>query len=83
MSKYKREPLPSLDGVAFSEMLEQAVEDGNADLISAKLPKLIRFIKMYQDRIYQFVKIPFRARTIYEQHDPSAADSRQETVWQV
>jgi len=75
MSKYKRKPLPSLDdGLPFIEMLEQAVEDGNADLVSAKLPKLIRFIKMYQGRIYQFVKIQFRARSIIDQHEPAVAD---------
>jgi len=62
------------DGTAFIETLEQAVADGNADLISENLPKLKRYISMYQDRIYQLAATQFRPRTIVDQHEPSAAD---------
>ena len=74
MSKYKRKPLPVFDGVAFIETLEQAVEDGNAEFISKSLPKLKRYISLHQDRVYQLSQIQFRARTIYEQHEPAAED---------
>jgi hypothetical protein len=74
MGKNKRKPLPTGDGMAFIETLEQAITDGDADLISANLPKLKRFISMYQDRIFQLSQIQFRACTIIEQHEPSAAD---------
>jgi hypothetical protein len=38
MSEYKKKSLPIADGTAFIKMLEQAVEDGNPDLIAANLP---------------------------------------------
>jgi len=72
--KYKRKPLPIADGVAFLKTLEQGVAEGDADLIAANLPKLKRYISMYQDRIYQLAATQFRARTILDQHEPSAAD---------
>ena len=71
MAKHKRKPLPIADGTAFIETLEQAVEDGNADLISANLPKLKDYVTMYQNRIFQLAKIQFRACTILEQHEPT------------
>ena len=74
MSKYKRKPLPIADGTAFIEMLEQAVEDGNPDLIAANLPTLKRYVSMYQARIFQLSQIQFRARTILAQHEPSFED---------
>jgi hypothetical protein len=76
--KYKRKSLPIADGTAFLKTLEQAVEDGNPDLIAANLPKLKRYIRMYQDRIYQLAATQFRARTILEQHEPSAEDRLKE-----
>jgi hypothetical protein len=72
--KYKRKPLPIADGTAFLKTLEQAVEEGDADLIAANLPKLKRYISMYQDRIYQLAKVQQRARDILNQHEPSAEE---------
>jgi hypothetical protein len=74
MSKYKRKPLPIADGTAFIEVLEQGVAEGNADLIAANLPKLKEYVQLYQDRIFQLAQIQFRACTILEQHEPSAAE---------
>ena len=76
MSEYKREPLPLADGVEFIKMLEKAVADGSPDLVSANMPKLIRYVKMYQDRIYQLSQIQFRARSIIDQHEPTAEDRK-------
>jgi len=72
--KYKRKPLPIADGVAFLKTLEQAVSEGNADMIAANLPKLKEYISMYQERIYQLALAQQRARDILNQHEPSAAD---------
>ena len=78
MGKHKRKPLPVLDGVAFLQTCEQAIEDGNADYVSVSLPKLKTYVSMYQDRIYQLSQIQFRARSIIEQHEPSAEDRRRD-----
>ncbi len=72
--KYKKTPLPIADGVAFIETLEQAVKDGNPDLIAANLPKLKRYISMFQDRNFQLSEIQQRARIIEQQHEPSFED---------
>ena len=52
MDKHKRKPLPTGDGVAFIETLERAVVEGDADFVSANMPKLKRFVKMYMDRVH-------------------------------
>ena len=74
MRTHKRKPLPLGDGVEFIRKLERAVEDGNPDLISTNLPKLKHYTKLYQDRMDQLTKIQFRARSIIEQHEPTAED---------
>ena len=72
--KYKRKPLPIADGTAFIKTMEQAVAEGNPDFIAANLPKLREYIRMYQDRVHQLSLIQFRARSIIDQHEPSAED---------
>ena len=47
---------------------------GNADYVSLSLPKLKKYVHMYQNRIYQLAKIQFRAKSIIEQHEPSAEE---------
>ena len=74
MAKNKRKPLPVLDGVAFLQTCEQMLADGNADYVSLSLPKLKKYVRMYQNRIHQLEEIQSRARSIIKRHEPSEDD---------
>ncbi len=64
MGKHIGKPLPVMDGVAFLETCEKAIADGDAVFIARNLGKVIRFVVMYRERIYQLAKIQFRACAI-------------------
>ena len=53
---------------------DKAVAEGNPDFIAKSLPKLKRYVAMYQERIFQLAQAQQRARELIEQHEQPAGD---------
>ena len=66
-----------LDGEPFIAQMEQAVQDGDADLVAANMLRLRQLIDDYAMRMYEIAQLSFRARTIVQQHEPPAAERSQ------
>ncbi len=64
--------LPFQDGESFIEKMEQAAQEGEADLIKENIPKLRQIVHLYQERALELAKLQLRARTILEKHEPPA-----------
>ena len=64
--------LPPNDGRAFISGPEAMHGENETDFIEANMPTLERFVRQYQHRIYDLVKLQQRARGIRGRHEPPA-----------
>ena len=53
---------------------DKAIAEGNPDFIAKALPKLKRYVALYQERSYQLAQVQQRARELIEQHKPAAME---------
>ena len=62
------------DGKTFVERLERAQAEGDADAVSRNVDRLRQLIATLQDKSQELADLQYRARSILEQHEPSAAE---------
>ena len=55
-------------------VLQTAAQDQPIKLhfIEANMPALERFIRQYEERVYELVQLQYRARVIRDRHEPPA-----------
>ena len=65
-----RTRLPYRDGEPLIEALERAQEQGDLDVVTARMPALERLIARLQEHAHELAQLQYRARVIRERHEP-------------